>query len=301
MSLRETLATNLDHCVENRLGMPRIDWERLFAMLDTEALQAPQTLPLLADLWLERLRDGGPPGGRIVTSPHFVAVAWRPQEVAERVLQSAERHRKGILRYLRKIARDLSPLQLPLLLFADYERYLDYTADGDPDDGEIATSGGMFVADGFPHVVLPNRSFEVEEVTLAHELTHAHLSHLDLPTWLNEGFATTLEDTLLGRGATLSSDAVKRHRGYWDESTIQGFWSGAGFRDPDGQELCYQLAKVLLRSLAKDYERLAQFAFSAQRDDAGNGAFQAVFRRGLETLPAGLLGPGPWQPVPWSW
>lgn len=165
VNLRENLAATLDHCVASRLGLPRVDWDRLFSMLSDAARQSPHTLPL----------------------------------------------------------------------------------------------------------------------------------------WLNEGFATVMEKTLFGRGFALATADTQEHRDYWDESTIQGFWSGAAFRDPRGQRLSYQLAEMLMRMLAKDYTKLTRLALTARAADAGEAAFQHSHGRGLETLLFGLLGEGPWQSVPWRW
>ncbi|NML48713.1 hypothetical protein HHL11_33570 [Ramlibacter sp. G-1-2-2] len=89
---------------------------------------------------------------------------------------------------------------------------------------------------------------------------------------------------------------------FWTEATIQEFWAGKSFLRPDdGQPLSYELARLLVSLLDKDYEMLAGFCRLAQREDGGEQAARAVLGAGLQELAAVVLGAGTWAPQPAAW
>jgi hypothetical protein len=159
----------------------------------------------------------------------------------------------------------------------------------------------MFIASPYPHLVLPDTERREHERVLAHELTHAHVSHLTLPLWLDEGFAVSMEQLLVGGHYAPNTDDVREHRAYWTAATIQGLWNGGAFHDPEAQRLAYQLAMILVRKLVSDYGKLVAFANVAVREDAGEDAARQVFGISLGDLPVDLLGRGTWRPDPARW
>jgi len=147
---------------------------------------------------------------------------------------------------------------------------------------------------------------------LAHELTHAALSHLTLPLWLEEGLCQTFEHLLAGRvPLLLDGQLAARHKRYWNRRGLDEFWHGTGFAQPGKvQELSYQLAEVLLRLLIEESrprlfglvrrprQRLLEFLRTADEEDCGAAACRESLQRELGDLAALFLGPGEWSPRP---
>src|SRR5262249_41508680 len=146
------------------------------------------------------------------------------------------------------------------------------------------------------------------ENTLAHELTHASLSHLSLPQWVEEGLAQMFEHDMTGRSLLLVNEEMAReHKRYWKKHNLDLFWRGEGFSRPDkGQRLSYQLAEMLLRLLCEDHRprwfgldkgpqrRFFAFLCEADASDCGEAAAREHLRFGLGELAARFLGTGDW-------
>jgi hypothetical protein len=117
--------------------------------------------------------------------------------------------------------------------------------------------------------------------------------------WLNEGVTQILEDMIVDVSTFQMNSYIKEeHRTFWNEATIDEFWSGASFyRADDGQRLSYSLAEVLVRNMISDFgKKFNRFLVAAHRDDAGNAAAREVFGVSLGDRMAQFLGPGNWQP-----
>ena len=145
--------------------------------------------------------------------------------------------------------------------------------------------------------VFPSQDIYYSEPIAVHELTHACLAHLPIPLWLNEGMAVLMEDVLAGHRLFLDKEMVKRHQKYWNEETIQGFWSGESFLAfDDGQELSYNLAHILVRNISQDFTAFATFSNNASYEDAGELAAKEFLGVSLTQIVGSFLGEGSWQP-----
>jgi tetratricopeptide (TPR) repeat protein len=136
---------------------------------------------------------------------------------------------------------------------------------------------------------------------MLHEITHACLSHLPLPLWLEEGVAQLTEAALSGgMPFALNGEDAAGIRRYWREHGLRDFWWGTGFHSLDGgQRHSYRLAEILFRLIVGDHRRrLPDFVRHTQADDAGDGAAREFLGRSLADLAAQFLGPGSWDPVP---
>jgi len=165
--------------------------------------------------------------------------------------------------------------------------------------GEFALHGG-----GYPHFVFPHYDqFHDLERVMSHELTHALVSHLPLPLWLNEGIAVTMEEAIAGgMHARRTVELLDQHPDFWNEETMQEFWSGASFSRPDeGNGLSYGLAHLLTANLAHDFDRFRGFALAAHAADAGESAAREHLGISLGHMVGALLGEGDWEPQPERW
>ena len=154
----------------------------------------------------------------------------------------------------------------------------------------------MYINEGYGHFVFPSQDIDYAEPIAVHELTHACLVHLPIPLWLNEGMAVLMEDVLAGNSLFLDKEIVERHQKYWNEETIQGFWSGESFMAIDeGQELSYNLAHIVSRNISQDFTAFIKFCNCSNYEDAGELAAQECLGLSLTQAVGSFLGEGNWQ------
>lgn len=195
-------------------------------------------------------------------SENFALLSSLEPRAASTLLQYLERSRKRVLSTLPGIAAADGYGKTVVLVFGDEETYYRYVAHYGGESAEPeAFSGGMFIDAGYGHFVFTQGPFESMEPVVVHELTHCLLRHLPIPAWLNEGLAVNVEHRFVPQRPRYRANELEFLFGrFWTPSTIQEFWSGKSFRRADdGQPLSYELAKLLVHLIDKDYEVLARF------------------------------------------
>jgi hypothetical protein len=200
------------------------------------------------------------------------------------------------------LAKFTTPGKTPILIFAGNEAYYAHIADY-YDEGEYGGSSGIHVRNSYGHVaMLQAYGIDLFQTT-AHELTHASVSHLTLPHWIEEGLAQLFEHDLGNKPFALDYKEVGEQKEFWRAEGLEQFWSGTGFSSPgDVQKYSYQLAEILLRLLLTDYQprwfgfdqapirQLMNFLRNAHRDDAGEAAAQEHLGLSLDDIAAKSLG-----------
>jgi hypothetical protein len=237
-------------------------------------------------------------------SHNFMVLSALDARPAQVLLDYLERSRRRVLATLDGIAKDDGHGKQVAMVFADEPTYYGYIENYGTDSQEPeAFSGGMFIDHGYGHFVFPQGPFESMEALVVHELTHCLVRHLAIPAWLNEGLAVNTEHRFVPPRRRYRPEELKYlFARFWNEQTIQEFWSGKSFLRPDdGQPLSYELARLLVHLLDKDYALLARFCADADGADGGDAAAQRVFGAGLQELAGIVLGPGQWRPQPESW
>lgn len=298
--------TTIPGAFEVRNGLPQPNWSAIAGFVDREADetacdedQRNQAWANVAGQWLEILRASLPAEYIILESPEFYLLVARGDPAGDRLLRWCEHFRAVILDTLDGVADDEGFGKQVILAFHDQNTFYDYVCDFYPEDGEFGPAAGMFLDDGYGHIAICAASDHSLDRILAHELTHAMLRHVPLPLWLNEGITQVVEDIAVGSSYFLMTpELAKRHREYWNQETIDAFWSGDSFTFPnEGQELSYSLAQVLVRNLMMDFPRkLWGFVKAANFSDAGNQSLVDECAVSLGDRTAQFLGPGSWQP-----
>jgi hypothetical protein len=215
--------------------------------------------------------------------------------------------RSRITRLLEAAAQSPTNEKCILLILDNEKDYYDYVAVYYPDGGEFAFSGGMFINSGCPHFVVVRAELLSIEPVIAHELTHMALSHLHLPRWLDEGIAVNTEIRLTGekRSGVTPWELHRMHLDYWTQERIQEFWMGSSFfRTDAGNRLSYELARIMVDQLARDWKGFLRFVQTADIRDAGSAGLQQSMQLDLGALAAGLLempSPQGWGPNPVAW
>ena len=171
------------------------------------------------------------------------------------------------------------------------------------DDGEYGLSSGIYLNKGYGHFAFPYTNITDVEPVIVHEMTHALVSHLSIPLWLNEGMAVNVENNFTGySGLRIDNEMIQAHQGFWGEEEIQEFWNGDSFsRTDEGQRLSYELAQLITNTLAQDYDVFVNFVNKAHFSDGGKQAASEIYEGDLGGLLVNLLGEADWSPKPELW
>lgn len=289
--------------VEQGFAYP--DWERISRLVETHIPEQDRG-PVWEDIakqWLEHLRAHLGATYRIHESKNFAILCAAPDHIANDAKESAEASLSLILHHLDGVASDLGDGKHVVLMFADSSDYFQYVSHF-YSEGDVPMSGGLCIQSGYIHYAFPTYDHSGYRTVLAHELTHACVSHLPIPAWLNEALAMRMETAVTGDSIFyLDREMFERHLNYWNEHTIQQFWSGEAWQIPgDSFELSYNLAEILWRKIEVDLNaskaQVTSFINAATYDDGGEASFQTTFGLSLEELAADFLGDGPWAPKP---
>lgn len=272
-------------------GLPLLDWNAVHAWL------RPATDEAAADLawaqaeraWLLMLRDALGPGYRLRQQGRALLLSALEDRPAQTLLDFVLRTQQRVERLLDGLAQ--SEGRAILVVFEDAETYYRYTASYEAEGGEYGLSAGMHIHAGCSHFVTTAADLRAIEPVIAHELTHACLSHLPIPAWLNEGLAVNTELRLCPPLGPPERIELQQHRAYWSAERLQAFWCGSSFRQSDeGQELSYDLARLLVEQFAADgWPRFRDFALAAHGNDTGHQAAHARLGLDLGEALAALL------------
>lgn len=279
-------------------GFPRPDWEAITEWVATIPDHDEQAAAWgrCEIAWLQRLQAALGEGYRLRTADEVALLSSQDDSSSRATLAFVSTARKRIERTLAGLAEVPEWGNDIVLVFDDEDTYYGYASHHYPDSGEFAFSSGMYLGGGCGHFITVKTQLENIEPTIVHELTHSLLGHLPIPTWLNEGLAVNTEHRFYppvtgahrgGRDATLQH---ARHQRFWGPAEVQQFWSGESFhRTDDGNELSYDLARILTAQLASDWTRFRPFAQAAHRDDAGAQAADEWLDVGLGRAVCALL------------
>lgn len=290
-------------------GIPAPDWNAVWAWvesLDGHALRN-QAWTACERNWLGHVAQALGSNYRLAENGSAMLVSTQDNRAATVTLNYMSKTLQRIVRVLEGVALVPEMGKDLLILFEDADAYYKYVARYYPDEGEFAASGGMYVNHGCGHFVSVRSELHALEPVIAHEMTHACLSHLSIPAWLNEGLAVNTENRLAPSGRPLFTpeEMHAKHRQFWGEDEIQQFWSGKSFlRNDDGNLLSYDLSRILVEHFAADWDSFRQFANEADLADAGEEAALRHLGIDLGHAVCALLEqphhPG-WDPDPASW
>jgi hypothetical protein len=298
----------LSHMSRHR-GLPIVEWTAVQHWL---ADSVPEELRAAAwacceRAWLLHFREALGPTFHLREGNTAAIVSSLDPKLAQVTLDYVERTLKRIGSVLHGIAKSPEWCKDFLIVFDDADRYYDYVSYYYPDSGEFAFSGGMYIGAACSHFVTVKTDVRSIEPVIAHEMTHACLSHLPIPAWLNEGLAVNTEARLVGRrsGIYTVEEMYEKHIDFWNESTIQEFWSGKSFlRSDDGNMLSYDLACILVDQFSKDWETFTGFVLAANRSDGGGLSAREHLQFDLGAAVAALLQKehsSKWEPDPAQW
>ncbi|MFZ6742810.1 hypothetical protein ACO0LC_06280 [Undibacterium sp. JH2W] len=277
-------------------GLPILDWWHFQLWLggihDTQARQ--EAILFAQRAWLFALKQTIGPHCYLYESEQAFVLATLEPNVIVASAQFIVKTRKNIARILPDVACFPDKFKSILLIFDDEASYQRYSSIFYQAKEGRAQSGGMFIAqDCCPHFITKQDDLLLVEPIITHELTHSALAWLDIPLWLNEGLAVTLERRLHSRYLTRKLNAeelLDDLRNFWDEWRIQEFWSGTSFhRSDEGTKLSYELAHILVENLAHQPKEFLRFIQAANKQDAGVKAAREIMLLDLGAMICQLI------------
>jgi len=288
-------------------GFPKPNWEEIYSFVEKNHVDDDphEVWCGIAKSWCEDLAPRISKRAQLFESDNFILVTEDSNKFPSLYLPFLERTLKRITSSLPGIATDQGYGKFVVLVFEDMDKYYSYLSNYSQVEGKFALSSGVFLNRGYGHFAFPMQDINTAEGVAVHEMTHALVSHLPLPLWLNEGIAVNTESALTGfPPLRMDKKLFDHHERFWGESEIQEFWSGKSFSRPDeGSGLSYNLAQFAVHSLSRDYEVFVEFVNNADFSDAGEAAANEVYEGSLGNLIAQYFGEGEWTPDPtvWGW
>ncbi len=281
-------------------GLPQVDWGMVDHWVSKrEASEGERALlrRAVASAWLDEVRGALEVAHRRWKGERVEGLGPVEDDLAPRVARAAERAIGVIGPALRPIRGDGAIDDLAIVAFQETEDYYSFIAHEYPEEGEFATSGGVYMHQrevDFPVIAMPLRVRHGVESTIAHELTHHALWALDLPLWVEEGLTQMMEERVTGASNfVFTHEMVERHRAHWGRRGLERFWSGRSFHSPedDEQELSYNLSQAIVRRQLSDRAK-AFFAFAraCRSSDDGADAAGKHLDCGLDELAEQVLG-----------
>jgi hypothetical protein len=253
----------------------------------------------IAEQWLGLLAERMGPEFRLRRSSRFFTLDAYPDKMGTSLITFANATLNTLETIFSPLGRPATAGQRVIIFFATRRDYYSYVSCYVPDGASEATSGGMYLRRpySYRHTICPPKNEHELRHTVAHELTHHVLDHLRLPLWLEEGLAKMMEERITGFGYfRLDREMVRRHRDYWTNNGLSDFWLGRSYRDPEGQELSYNLSQVFTRRIASDWpKRIMAFVRDATYKDGGDASARQHLGVSLQKLAESFLGPGDWE------
>lgn len=282
--------------LQNRQDLPQMDWAALDTWAHGAGDRAPEAVAEALNqgrrAWLLHLRDALGAHMHLYEGADCFILSPLAPAVARATARYVTTTRQRIDRLLAGMAHFPVAEKSILLVLQDEDTYYHYVAQFYGEDGEFARSGGMFIHFGCPHFVVVAAELAAIEPVIAHEMTHNALAHLHLPTWLDEGLAVNTERRLKGAPPAQHTPAQLHylHQRFWTPERMQEFWAGTSFqRTDDGNLLSYELARILVDHMARDWAAFTAFVTTAQRRDAGAQAADEVLSVDLGRSVGALL------------
>ena len=271
------------HLFETHSGLPQVDWgmaETWASRRATAPTEHDRYRRAIAGAWLDAVCAALPTDHKRWRHTHIEGLAPIDNSTAQRIAAFADRAAVTIAGAMQPITDESHIEPVAIVALQARKDYYSFIAPFYPDEGEFATSGGVYIRErdwSWPVIAMPVESNRHSlEQTIAHELTHHALSGRDIPLWAEEGLTQMMEERVTGTPSLrFDFDTRDRHADHWDDDSLQRFWSGDAFHSPheDEQELAYNLSQLIVRGLlTRQPTQFFAFARTATRDDNGEAA-----------------------------
>lgn len=229
--------------------------------------------------WLLHVRDALGAGFQVTESKTALLLSSLNHNMAGTTANFMSNALEQAMKVLDGIAQAPHEGKDILIVFDEAESYCRHLSFFYPGAATHGMSRGMYIRAGVRHFVAVKADLYAIQSVMVHEMTRNCLAHLPLPLWLEAGIAMNAERQLVNKKSCGGCGSQQLHHkllAYWDEREIQEFWSGASFQRADeGVQLSYELARIMVELLAKDWQLFRSFVTHAHADDAGDSAARA--------------------------
>ncbi len=274
-----------------------LDWDRVATIIgDQDGADLSQSWSQAAGLWMVKLADEQEEAVDVFETKNLVVMSPTVGENRDRLAKNLEKALEAVIGYLGSAAESVRYGKMGVLIFANPHCYNNYIAGFYPEGSVVPMSGGMCITEGYVHVALYEDEWGDLLSVFSHEASHAYVSHLTLPAWMDEAIAMRMETLVAGREEyQLDRELFERHQALWNWENLERFksgesWSIAG----DLFELSYQLAEILWKKIETNLDAQAfeiqELIKTASWQDAGEKALQEIFGVGLDDLFRSFLG-----------
>lgn len=255
-----------------------------------------------AEWWaFERVAGEFAPAGRWLNSEHVSLMTTQPDGEAQRLLQMIEERWdviRALLHWPRKDAPGVTVLQIADR--ATFFRYINADDDGERD--ALAFEFG----DPGQHLAIGPMDAEDLLWSLNDGIASMLSDYRPWPTWLSQAMSMLAQEAPKVSPFDLdeiTDHSIARMRLLWSTDTIQEFWIGDSFGQPDDRSHCSLVLAEALGKLILSCPAAATRAFlhAAEWQDAGAAASKAHLGLSLTDLVARVLGAGQWEPAPQAW
>jgi hypothetical protein len=284
-------------------GLPVLNWRALeeWAKGNLDAIELGRRA------WLLHLRDALPPPLHLHETPDAFVLSPFSRITAKSAAHCVANVRERIGQLLGGIAERPTGKHSILIVVSDPDSFRDYVSIYPSLANLPASTRGIFINLGCPHLVTVNENLWTLEPVIAREMTRGAIQHLELPLWLEEGIAVNTERQIVisGRDAGEAVATTAHHRAFWNAQRFQEFWSGKSFDGAgEANALSRDLARSIVELLAKDRASFVEFATNASREDGGAAAAHGLLKQDLgdvATLVLGVERQPEWSPNAETW
>ena len=290
----------LENLLISHEGLFHIDGKSLWAQIDAIGGKDNEVEVLcdnLVKLWLKRMSSCLTNENRTIETENFFIFSSRSEEETKLLENFVEPCLKRSLKNLEGVADDSGNGKHVVLAFGDADEYYRYLSYYYPEDsGHSAGSSGVLLNSGYQHLALAPGDYNDCEATLAHELSHALVSYLPMPLWLNEAIAVSNESSIIGLpSAIYNPDALRIVTTFWNKDNISTFWDGSSFQDVEAAIPSYYLAEMIFAKISHiSAKKTKIFINTADHRDGGEIAINSIFNTTMNSFVSSILGPGEW-------
>jgi hypothetical protein len=269
-------------------GLPVLNWRALeeWAGGNSDAIELGRRA------WLLHLRDAMPPPLHLQETPGALVLSAFSRITAKSAAHCVANVRERIGQLLAGIAERPSGKHSILVVMNDADSFHNYVSIYPSKAHVPASTRGLFINLGCPHLVTVHENLWTLEPVIAREMTRGSIEHLELPLWLEEGITahTANQISISGRDDGVAAATTASQRAFWNAERFQEFWSGTSFNETDqANALSRALARNIVERLARDRSSFVEFVNNASRDDGGAAAALGLLKQDLGDIAAAAL------------
>ena len=267
----------LETCYLESHKIHHVDWNKFYDYMKDNNLDfRPGGLEWdqVLENWLAKVGNDFGHSYKLYESNNFFLLSGESEKISKLILNSSEKSLVCIKGVLSEFLEE-EKWRIVLILFNDVKHFFDYLEYYSSKSSFPTAAFGFFInIAGYQHIVLrPSTTLDVERA-IAHELTHYILFPFQLPLWLDEGLAVTVEKQMYGNDRFMTAEDFRNHKSLWTKKNIEKFLNGQAFIELDLM-LTYELAEILVAKILQcEKENVVNLIKNISWEDDSVSSFQ---------------------------